>query len=140
MDAISFTILGEPVAKARPSHFFNKKSGIMHGYMPKKTRAGEADARAQIVAQLPKGFVPFECALQLDVRIFRARPQSLPKKVRYPTKRPDLDNYLKLIIDAMNSVVFRDDAQIVHIETSKEFATESNPPGAIVSVREEAEL
>ncbi|MDR1647770.1 MAG: RusA family crossover junction endodeoxyribonuclease, partial [Zoogloeaceae bacterium] len=39
-----------------------------------------------------------------------------------PAKRPDLDNVVKSVCDAMNGVVFRDDAQIVRLTAEKIYA------------------
>jgi Holliday junction resolvase RusA-like endonuclease len=38
-----------------------------------------------------------------------------------PTSRPDVDNYLKAILDAINSIVIADDAQVVEVFAKKKF-------------------
>jgi Holliday junction resolvase RusA-like endonuclease len=47
-------------------------------------------------------------------------------KARYtnslPAKRPDLDNLVKFVTDALNGVFFRDDAQIVTITARKTYS------------------
>lgn len=35
---------------------------------------------------------------------------------RKPTARPDIDNYLKLILDALNGLAYRDDSQVTDLE------------------------
>jgi len=102
---------------------------------PAKTRKAEKEIRAQLAPQLPKGFIPLQGALRIEVRIFKTKPKSTPKKVKYPAKAPDLDNYLKLYLDAMNKLVFNDDAQICRIETSKEFCNGASA-GAIITIKE----
>jgi len=110
-----FKIRGEPVAKGRP-HF--SKFGA---YTPAKTRNAEADVRGQIIAQLPPDFKPMEKALHLDLRVCRTRPKS-KKKAEFMVTKPDLDNYVKLVLDAMNTVVFKDDSQVVSIIAWKGYA------------------
>lgn len=64
----------------------------------------------------------FEAPVSVTL-IFRvARPKSLPKRVVHATKKPDLDKLVRGAIDAMNGVLFRDDAQVVAIGTRKLYA------------------
>jgi Holliday junction resolvase RusA-like endonuclease len=51
------------------------------------------------------------------------RPKSA-KRDR-PTTRPDIDNYAKLVLDALNGFVWADDSQVVKIEAVKRYAKES---------------
>ena len=39
-----------------------------------------------------------------------------------PTTRPDTDNYIKLVTDAMNGIVYEDDNQIIAIQAAKFYA------------------
>ena len=64
----------------------------------------------------------------LWVTFYVVRPKSAPKRVRYPTTRPDLDNYLKTLLDALDKFAFPDDAQIVNIHAKKAFAAVGTPP------------
>jgi Holliday junction resolvase RusA-like endonuclease len=48
-----------------------------------------------------------------------------------PTKRPDLDNYLKMVLDALQGVVYVDDSQIVYMISSKIY---SERPGIRIEV------
>ena len=59
----------------------------------------------------------------LDLRVFAyyAIPKSTSKKKRKlmldkvirPTKKPDMDNIIKIIADSLNKIAYHDDAQIV---------------------------
>ena len=49
-----------------------------------------------------------------------------------PTKKPDLDNCLKAITDALNGFAYKDDSQIVSIAVSKFY---SDDPRAYVKNR-----
>ena len=48
-----------------------------------------------------------------------------------PTSKPDLDNFLKLFLDAMNKVVYMDDSQIVEIFATKVY---SKYPCTVINV------
>ena len=41
-----------------------------------------------------------------------------------PTKKPDIDNIIKVILDALNKMAFKDDNQITRIEVEKIYSTE----------------
>jgi len=129
MTFLIFEIRGEPRPKGRPQ--FARRGKFVTSYTPAATRDAEADVRSQIIAQLKPGFVPLQGALNISAVFRRLKPKSASKKVKYPTTRPDLDNYMKLLLDAMNQVVFVDDGQIVVLLVSKVF---DETPGITVTV------
>ena len=45
----------------------------------------------------------------------------LARKV-FPTKKPDLDNMAKAVLDALNGVAYKDDCQIVTMLSKKNYA------------------
>ena len=53
-----------------------------------------------------------------------------------PTKKPDLDNVIKAVCDALNKFAYHDDSQIVAIECSKAFG---NPSGLSVILMDNAD-
>jgi Holliday junction resolvase RusA-like endonuclease len=70
--------------------------------------------------------------LWLDVTIVLRRPQSHYKtdgslslagqRSERPTKKPDADNAIKLVADALQGFAFRDDAQLVTLHCEKRWA------------------
>lgn len=44
----------------------------------------------------------------------------------YPTKKPDVDNIIKIIADALNGVAYNDDKQIVMCSCGK-YYTDAEP-------------
>ena len=38
-----------------------------------------------------------------------------------PTKKPDADNIIKIVLDAMNKFAFKDDTQITKLEIEKKY-------------------
>lgn len=51
------------------------------------------------------------------------KPTTAPKsRVTYPDKRPDLDKYLRAVLDALSAAgVYRDDGQVVRVQATKTF-------------------
>lgn len=123
MQEIRFTVLGEPKGKGRPR--FNTRTG--HAITPKDTVNYESLVRLEY-AQQTDGF-RFQDDAMLDMRIlaYYSIPQSKSKKVKAamlnneirPTKKPDMDNVVKIIADSLNQVAYRDDTQIVDCQCRK---------------------
>jgi len=120
-------ILVEPHAKGRPK--VSTFGGHAQVYTPKKTRIAEADIKAAIRNKIAKAqrFGAGE-ALVLWVTFYVVRPKSAPKRVKHPVTRPDLDNYMKTLLDSLNKFAFPDDSQIVNIHAKKAFAAAGTPP------------
>lgn len=64
---------------------------------------------------------PFDAPLLLEVTWYRPKPKSWPKSRNLPTTKPDLSNYTKLLEDALNGIVYQDDARIVTAVLAKRF-------------------
>ncbi len=61
------------------------------------------------------------------------RPKSLPRRVEHHIRRPDLDNLVKAVKDALRGVFYRDDSQIIMLAATKAYGT---TPGVVVTVEE----
>lgn len=119
---LTFTIPGRIGGKGRPR--MTRKG---HVYTPAKTQSDEAVVR-QLACLALRGRPPMDGPLGLHIRIVRIHPKSWSKKrreARWVTGKPDCDNVLKLIADAMNGIVYGDDAQIAQVLVSRMYATNS---------------
>lgn len=110
----------DPVAKGRPRF---TKSG--HAYTPEKTRYAEAELRLLMSAiWVERKLKPLQGPLNLAVHFQFARPKSVSLKKRpYHIVKPDLDNALKMVKDAANRILWRDDSQIVAVTMMKTYGT-----------------
>ena len=129
---MEMTIFLEPIAKGRPRSCI--RDGRILVYTPKETVEAEHAIRVAVMSQsesFPTG------ALRLDATFYRVRPKSLSKKHTLPTKKPDLENYLKLLLDALNKYLFTDDAQITTVHARKRFG---NPPRIEFSIEPDEEV
>lgn len=112
---IQFTVIGKPVAKGRPRF---TKTGI--AYTPKATK--EAEKAFKLAANRYAPPQPFEGPVVVDIVFSFEYIKSLPKKHRelsYHIKKPDLDNLVKLVLDSMNGIFFKDDSQVFRISAAK---------------------
>lgn len=126
MENLSFTILGIPVAKGRPKFF---RRGLFVGtYTPKKTEAYEGSVLGQALQYKPDR--PLECPLRVTLRFFFPAPASMPKKLRllaegeilFVSKKPDIDNLIKGILDPLNAVFWTDDKLVVAVIAEKRYS------------------
>lgn len=121
----SFIIPGEPVGKGRAR---STRSG--HHYTPEKTRNYE-ETLGYIALQSMLGQQPTTKACRIEITVFCGVPASTSNKKRElmlagfvrPTKKPDVDNCQKAILDACNRIVYADDKQVVEAEVVKLYAT-----------------
>jgi Holliday junction resolvase RusA-like endonuclease len=136
MDTITFVVPGDLKGKGRPR--VNRFSGSV--YTPEKTRMKEGIV-ANFAYAAMKGRAPFSGALSVEVTTIMPVPKSWSLKRKAaalsgeekPAKKPDIDNCLKLIFDAINTVVFQDDSQIVQLVAEKKYGEK---PETIVTVTE----
>lgn len=105
-----------PVPKARARF---SKWGT---YTPAKTRNAEQCYKEYVVAV---GREIIYGPLQVYLAFYLPKPKS-KKKAVYPDCRPDLDNYAKLVCDAMNGVLWKDDGQICSMRLEKRYVTDDN--------------
>lgn len=123
INKIRLTINGTPVGKGRPKY---TKSG--HAYTPSNTREYEDTIRTLYRMQY-HGF-KFAQGIPLDMRIraFYPIPKSDSKglhmkksknEIRPHNIKPDIDNVIKIVCDALNEMAYHDDTQIVDLQARK---------------------
>jgi Holliday junction resolvase RusA-like endonuclease len=123
-DGLRIVMAGEPVGKGRPR--FSRKSG--HVYTPEKTARYEERLAWAAQAEM-RGKPLFTDALTVSITAYMSLPASKPKAWREaallgiirPVKKPDLDNFAK-VVDACNKVVWLDDSQIVRLVVEKYYS------------------
>jgi len=86
--------------------------------------ATQAMTKARIKALLD-GPIAMTCTFYLRKPKSRIRKNSTPYP--YPDTKPDLDNLAKTVLDALNGVVYRDDAQICALTLRKRYTTTFGP-------------
>ena len=134
---MDFIVDCRPQGKARPR--FSRKSGVV--YTPAKTAKYEkAIAKAYIEAG--GKCIPADCYVSVDVCAFFPIPKSYSKAKRQacidrdlrPDKKPDIDNIIKSVLDALNGIAYEDDKQVVKVIGSKYYT--ENAGFLFVSVEE----
>ena len=128
---ITFTIPGKPCAwqRARSNGKIRFDSATQ-----KQNKANLAYFAGEAMGNTP----PLDAPLSVRIVAIWPWPKSLSAKKRlthhgFFTGRPDGDNVMKLVGDALNDIVWRDDSQIVEHHVTKVYG---DKPRTIISVAE----
>lgn len=127
--AIHFTVPGEPVGKGRPR--FVRETG--RTYTPLKTANFETLVKWEYHRQTGGARLPDDAEIGMRIEAFFSIPKSKSKKAQHDmeigivrhTHKPDADNLLKAVADALNKIAYHDDSAIVYVEVSKKYAREA---------------
>ena len=128
-EAYRFIVPGPAVAQARPR--LTTWGGMAHAYEPKKSRDYKSYVRECATGQGAPD-EPLSGPLSLLVTEYRAIPASWAKWKRQaanegdisPMTKPDWDNIGKAISDALNGLIWKDDAQVIDGHVRKFYDTE----------------
>ena len=133
---IIFWIDATPVAQPRV------KAASRGGHSMVYTPRGKVDtfkAAAQFAARSAYQGKPMDCPLRVDVEFVFPRPKSILWKTKpmprlRHCKKPDTDNLQKALFDALNELIWRDDALICDGRSQKFIAAGDEQPGVRVVV------
>ncbi|PWG00973.1 RusA family crossover junction endodeoxyribonuclease [Levilactobacillus bambusae] len=118
---ISLTIYGEPVAAGRPRF---TRTG--HAYDPGKSRKFKEVVAIEATKQF-NGELLADKPIEVYIAAYRSNQKNTSKierarredKLHVPLQKPDTDNYVKSILDALTGVIWADDNIICHIDAYK---------------------
>lgn len=122
---IEYFVVGIPKPQARPKVFHRTlKSGksFTTTYSPKTNWYNLVYSKTlEIKNSLKKRL---SGALELELKFYMPTPKSISKKKQeslfYVSKRPDLDNLAKTVMDAMNNAcIWEDDSQVAKLILTK---------------------
>lgn len=123
---IRFAVMGKPQGKGRPRFTMTG-----HAYTPDKTRAYEKLVSDSY--KLHAGDKHFSNRpVMVDILAFFPIPKRANKPLRqqmergeiFPTVKPDCDNIIKIVCDALNGLAYRDDSQVVAVTCQKKYGVE----------------
>lgn len=138
---VNFTIYGEPKGKGRPR--FNTKTG--HAITPKDTVNYETLVHMEYLSQCGNAKFPDDAMLDIRIKAYYSIPKSKSKKqqnlmregIARPIKKPDMDNCIKIIADALNKIAYRDDTQIVDCQVRKFYSDNPRVEVRILDIKKQ---
>lgn len=124
-DQLYFTFEIEPVSQLRPRT--SARGGHVRVYDPPKVKQFKSILHNLVTEQYKKP--PLTGALSVSLLFYRPVQRSLSNVERQrrlsnqhkPTVKPDVDNYIKSTLDALNGVLWEDDSQIVKLTAEKRY-------------------
>ncbi len=122
-----FEVPGKITGKGRPR--VNTTTAI--AYTPAKTKEYEELVKQYFIIKYRR-INPLEGRIKINITAYFSVPKNTSKKQEEnmlnnaisPTKKPDIDNIAKIILDALNKLAFKDDNQITKLEIEKKYGTE----------------
>ena len=122
-----FEVIGDIKGKARPR--VNTYTGT--AYTPTGTKDYENLIKQYFKVKYPR-YEPLDGRVAIKIIAYFEVTKNTTKKDKKlieerllsPTKKPDIDNIVKIILDALNKMEFKDDNQITKIEVEKKYALE----------------
>lgn len=125
---VTFMVEGKPVPKGRPR--FARRGKFVSTYSPQTTV--DYETKVKQAAKTAMGATePLETPVAAYIYITLPIPASYSKKriaaclsgEERPTKKSDIDNYVKAVFDGMNDIVFVDDSLVVSLHATKVYGT-----------------
>lgn len=131
---LTFEVPGDPRGKGRPRVTENGT------YTDSETKAYEN----KIIWYYRQAFGGFRWPDGAYIRVKVIAYYSIPKRATksalaamqagniLPTRKPDIDNVLKIVLDALNGVAYKDDSRVVCVEAQKVF---SHTPKIVIEIQ-----
>ena len=122
-----FEVPGKVKGKGRPR--VNITTAI--AYTPTKTKEYEELIKQYFILKYRK-INPLENRIKVTIQAYFSIPQNTNKTQKEemlkgnisPTKKPDIDNIAKIVLDALNKLAFKDDNQITKLNLEKIYSEE----------------
>ena len=125
---MEFVVEGEPQGKARPR--FSRKSGTV--YTPAKTakyekeiRQAFLDARGKMISAGSYVAVTVDAYFEIPKSYTKRKRLACERNINRPDKKPDIDNVVKVVLDALNGVAYVDDKQVIGVICRKWYSRSS---------------
>ena len=82
---------------------------------------------------------PLDGPFSMTLEFYMPRPKSLKKSIMYPigARSGDIDKCARAVLDALTSIFYKDDSQVVKLDVQKYWAMTGDvpqPPGVFVEI------
>jgi len=121
-----FELKEKAIGKERPR--FNTQTG--KAYTPEKTQSFEELIKWTFISKYKLKEKPSLRPFKVEIRVVYKPSKSVTKQMLLYTKdkpcvvRPDVDNIAKIILDALNKIVYQDDSQVCDLHITKKYGEE----------------
>lgn len=134
-DELQIFIPGKPKGKQRPRVVRG------HAFTPQETKDYElmiANLYRAMHGRMIDGYVKvFIKAIYLVPKSYaKKRKEQIMRKEILPAVKPDIDNIIKIILDGLNGIAYKDDAQVIEVTAKKAYTFIEDEEGVFVDVKE----
>ncbi|MFR8057006.1 MAG: RusA family crossover junction endodeoxyribonuclease [Dialister invisus] len=124
---MEFIVEGEPQGKARPRGSADGAAQFIH-----QQKQQSMKNRSKLLLAAGGEMFPIDSYVSVTVNAYFSIPKSYMKGKRLackhnisrPAKKPDIDNILKAVLDALNGVAYEDDKQVIEVTCRKWYSAE----------------
>jgi len=141
-DEISFTVYGSPIVQPRQRHrIVSGAKPWVQNYTPRTGTSVQWKSDVKNIAIASRSGGIWDGPVEMVVLFYMPRPKNLYRK-KDPSgpvisdKRPDLDNLIKSVTDALSGVLYRDDGQICYASAVKLYHEKEGRPRAEITLRQ----
>jgi len=140
---IEFIVPSVPIAQPRQRHA--NIGGQIRNYLPKDNPVWSFKAAVQVGATSAYQGAPLDYPLRVDIEFVFPRPKAMVWKTKpmprlWCGKKPDRDNLEKAVYDALNGILWVDDALICDGRIQKFYAAGDEQPHVKITVNAAGEL
>lgn len=130
MRSVTFQVPGKPQGKARARTVMNKALGHSVSYTPESDLLYENLIKSRFLDQADGFYLETGTPVTLRIVARFMPPASTSKKKQkqmlegeiLPLKKPDMDNIVKVVADALNGVAYHDDTQVILVSAKKAYS------------------
>lgn len=133
---IVFSVPGVPVAQPRIKA--TSIGGYARVYTPKTADAYKASVA--LAFRTAYGGNPVDGPVRIEIEFVMPRPKAMIWKKRempseWHTKKPDVDNLAKAVMDSLYGLAWIDDSQVCSIASTKRIASGAESPSTVIRVK-----
>ncbi|TDM15864.1 RusA family crossover junction endodeoxyribonuclease [Macrococcus bovicus] len=124
------------MASSRPRARIVKAKGkppFVQFYMNKEYMAHKDFIQRQMPKLELEGQIKLTVLFEMPMLKSWSNPQKARMLKAFHSKKPDIDNLLKTVLDAANGHIWKDDGQVVELHSAKRY---SNTPKIIIKLEE----
>ena len=128
-------IPGKPKGKQRPRVYRG------HAFTPQETKDYElmiANLYRALHGKMIDGYVSVEIyVLYLVPKSYtKKKCEQIRRREILPAVKPDIDNIIKIVLDGLNGVAYKDDAQVIEVKARKAYVFREQDEGVLVYIEE----
>lgn len=128
---IEFEARGLPLPQGSARAFVVKGRAIITSDTRRNLKAWRHTVTVMAQEHAPPA--PWEGPVSVRLIFRLPKPKSAPKTRRtWPAVRPDLDKYIRAVLDSLSQVIYSDDSQVVKLHAEKDYGV----PGVRVRVEQ----